>query len=176
MNWPAGLLLAILTITGSAAAEDAAGPTISRFSKEPVPRFETLKAARVNGRIGPSFDHKIVWRYERRGLPVLVIKESDVWRRVRDPAGDEVWIHEDMLADGDTAYVLRDVLLQPRLDTPADDLSRARARVEAGALIEPIACRQKSCRVRAGGRLGWVPRDALWGIDVPADVAPRPVG
>ena len=49
---------------------------VSQFSGKPVPRFESLRYSKVNGRIGPSGDHQIVWEYERAGLPVLVIKET----------------------------------------------------------------------------------------------------
>ena len=76
----------------------AAKVEISHFSGKPVPRFENFRFAAVNGREGPSESHRILWRYERAGLPVLIVKESRNWRRVRDPDGDEVWVHARMLA------------------------------------------------------------------------------
>jgi len=70
---------------------------VSQFSGKPVPRFETLRYSEVNGRVGPSLEHPIRWRYEREGLPVLIVKESQDWRRVQDPDGEEVWMHARML-------------------------------------------------------------------------------
>ena len=71
----------------------------------PVPRFASLKFDEVNGREGPSFDHPIVWLYVRRGLPVEVIEEALDWRKIRDPDGDEVWMHQRVLESRRTGLV-----------------------------------------------------------------------
>ncbi len=48
----------------------------------PVPRFVSLKAGRVNVRVGPGEDYKVAWVFTRPSLPVEVIAEFDTWRRV----------------------------------------------------------------------------------------------
>ncbi len=160
-------ILLTLSLTGlpAPAEETEAATVVSRFSGKPVPRFEALRWDEVNGRVGPSLSYPIAWRYSRKGLPVLIIKESGDWRRIRDPGGDEVWIHGRMLADGgQTALVTQPVLLQA---TPASE-SGGIAEVAPGVVVDIDECRDTSCRVKAGGFRGWVSREDLWGIDNPS--------
>lgn len=139
--------------------ETAAGPVISRFSNKPVPRFETLRWAEVNGRKGPSLAYPIAWQYNRKGLPVLVVKESKEWYRIRDPAGDEVWVHKRMLTEGATAMVTRAAILTSRPGHAAEGV----AEVGKGVLVEVAACEGAHCEVETAGYRGWIPRSALWG-------------
>lgn len=162
------LVLAIFLAQAPASfgeTERTAEPVLSRFSGKPVPRFETLRWAEVNGRVGPSLNYPIAWRYNRKGLPVLIVKESGEWRHVRDPAGDEVWIHERMLEDAQTGWVIQAVILK---DGPAGDAGSV-AELESGVLVEIESCEARVCRVRAGGYRGWVERASLWGTG-PAEV------
>ncbi|HIG23967.1 SH3 domain-containing protein [Henriciella sp.] len=92
------ILTACQLATPSAAAQSV---KISQFSGKPVPRFASLRYGLVNGRIGPSTDHQVAFEYERAGMPVLIIKETTDWARVRDFEGDEVWIHVGQLRDAD---------------------------------------------------------------------------
>lgn len=162
------LVLAIFMAQATVALSETAGaqePVISRFSGKPVPRFETLRWAEVNGRVGPSLNSPIAWRYNRKGLPVLIIKESGEWRHVRDPAGDEVWVHQRMLETGSTGWVMRPALLK---NGPASDAASV-AEIEAGVLVQIDACQEALCRVRAGGYRGWMERASLWGTG-PAEI------
>jgi SH3-like domain-containing protein len=142
-------------------AEGTAVSRISQFSGKAVPRFETLKFAAVNGRSGPSREHPVVWRYERKGLPLLIIKESRDWRRVRDPSGDEVWVHARMLEPGSAAMV-RSVTT---IHEEPSATSREIATLEAGVLVELSECRVDWCAVKVQSFGGWVPRATLWGAD-----------
>jgi SH3-like domain-containing protein len=88
----AAALTLCLVFVATAAAADA--PRLGPDSQLPVPRFESLAAAKVHGRRGPGLDHRIDWIYQTAGLPVQVLEEADSWRRIRDPAGDRVWAVE----------------------------------------------------------------------------------
>lgn len=167
-----GLLLAALFLVNPvpAAAERATDASaqpvvISHFTGKPVPRFERLKANKVYGRAGPSFDHPVLWQYERKGLPVLVIKESIAWRRVRDPDGDEVWIHHSLLSGGASALVTRETVLRR---TP-NETAGAVLRAEQGVVAALLTCDGGWCRIGLDRQKGWVPADALWGAQVPGD-------
>lgn len=142
-----------------ASAEAPGEAQISRFSGKPVPRFETLKHEKVNGRKGPSEDYQVRWEYARKGLPVLIVKESGDWRYVRDPEGDEVWIKRTQLAGQQNALVLGDFVLKAGR---APD-SAGVANVAAGALVELGPCEASLCQVSADGFKGWAPRAQLWG-------------
>jgi SH3-like domain-containing protein len=184
----APLVLAILLALSAGAGADPAGrpaakpasvqiasppgetgteAVISRFSKKPVPRFETLRWAEVNGRTGPSLSSPIAWQYNRKGLPVMVVKESGEWYRVRDPAGDEVWIHMRMLAEGTTAIVTRTSILGNGPARGAEGV----AEVGKGVLVEVKGCDESLCEVETAGYRGWMPRANLWGVST-APAAP----
>lgn len=143
--------------------------TISHLSGKPVPRFEALRFEAVNGRTGPSQDHPIAWRYQRAGLPVLVLKETRGWRFVRDPGGDEVWMHERTLTGTAMAMALEDATLvsAPRATAPPQ------ARIEAGALVSLGRCNGGFCHVSSGPHGGWAPMDMLWGAGLGTPTASR---
>lgn len=145
-----------------ASAEETAPPVvtkISQFSGKPVPRFESLKFPAVHGRIGPSLDHPIAWKYERKGLPVLILKESQDWRFVRDPDGDEVWVHARMLTSARTVLVRREVELKRKADAEA----RSIALLKEGVVANLFACSSTWCEVKADHFKGFVRRQELWG-------------
>lgn len=129
----------------------------------PVPRFVSLKTGRANCRIGPSRAHKVDYRYEQRGLPLLVVAETEQWRRVRDINGDECWIKATGLSGARRALTVDmvELLAKPRRD------AKTRAQVERGVVMELGECRDLWCEVRATGEAktfkGWARRDALWG-------------
>lgn len=62
-----------------------------------VPRYVSLKYDNVIGRTGPSKGHPMAWRYRRSGLPMIVVAETEVWRKVRDVNGDESWMNRRLL-------------------------------------------------------------------------------
>ncbi|MEL7284935.1 MAG: SH3 domain-containing protein [Pseudomonadota bacterium] len=152
--------------TASVNARQAAETVkISRFSGKPLPRFESLRYSAVHGRQGPNLDHQILWRYEREGLPMLVVRETHGWRRVRDPDGDEVWMQARMLSEIRTALVTRDVDLKraPSADAPS------KARLRSGVITELTTCEQGWCKIKVERQTGWLPQSELWGTEVATD-------
>lgn len=143
-----------------AASAEPPQTKISVFSGKPVPRFESLRYSAVHGRAGPSLDHPILWRYEREGLPVLVIKESLDWRRVRDPDGAEVWVMARMLSSNPTIFARSDVTLRR---SPHDD-APAVAVLAEGGVAEVIGEEGGWIRLEAAGRRGWARREGFWGV------------
>lgn len=72
----------------------------------PLPRFVSLKSDRVQVRQGPGTDHKILWVFNRVGLPVEVIQEFENWRQVRDQDGSVGWVAHSLLSARRTAVIL----------------------------------------------------------------------
>lgn len=166
---PAALAQEQLT-PGSFKAYAANGvePRLSNFSGLPVPRYSSLRFDTVNGRAGPSADYPVRWTYERAGLPVVIVRESNEWRKIRDPMGDEVWVNKSQLAEQRTAITTDRGVMQ---DEPGDG-ARAIARFAAGAVVRLKDCGTAWCRVEAQGQKGWVARSHLWGADpLPSAVA-----
>jgi SH3-like domain-containing protein len=161
------LLLSVyaLALLGAGLASPACAQTdaevrLGPSSGLPVPRFASLKFDVVNGRDGPSFEHRVVWEYRRRGLPVLVIAEDLDWWKVRDPAGDEVWIHRRGL-DSRKMAVVAEVPAVIRRE-PATDAAEA-ATADPGVLLEIKDCRDGWLRVDGARVAGWLPEGAVWG-------------
>lgn len=159
-----GLRIAIMMGLGcllinSVEADPSQDPRISPFSGKPVPRFESLRYGTVNGRTGPSLDHPIAWRYEREGLPVLIVKESMEWRRIRDPEGAEVWIHARMLSAHQTGMVRADTHLKEQANGEAGAI----AILQNGVIVDILADKGGMVKVRKDRRLGWVEQADLWG-------------
>lgn len=127
----------------------------------PVPRFVSLKVEGANGRRGPGLDHRIDWIYQRAGLPFQVTGESGPWRRVRDPGGAQVWIHESNLQSRRTVMVQSESDLALRSSPRAG--SRVLAQLAPGVVAGFTGCRGDWRRVTVGGRVGWVPAETVWG-------------
>ena len=158
------LLVADMTAERYAFAQSAA----KGASGLPLPRFVSLKARRVNLRIGPSRDYAVEWLYTRSGIPMEIIQEYDHWRRVRDPDGTEGWIHKSLLTGDRTAVVAPwkrgeaniYVALRENPLLSADMI----AKMEPGVVVQIAECNGKWCRGEVKGTKGWVAQDEIWGV------------
>ncbi|MBI1340536.1 hypothetical protein GC169_10075 [bacterium] len=140
---------------------------VSDFSGLPVPRYSSLRHEDVNGRAGPGLDHPVVWRYHRLGLPVVVIRESREWRKIRDPSGDEVWVHRRLLGGERTAITRERGALRAEPDAYGAPL----ANFGLGVVMTLHECKGGWCDVEAGALRGWVRTSNIWGAD-PLEAAP----
>lgn len=129
----------------------------------PLPRFAALRADVVNLRAGPGTRYPIDWIYKRVGMPVEILREFDVWRLVETPDGTKGWMHEATLTGR------RDFIVtggRQTLRAGDNDTSRAVAVVEPGVIGHIRRCEASAawCRVQVGSYLGWLPREAMWGL------------
>ena len=143
----------------SVQSADTAHPSVSGL---PVPRFVSLKTSPVNMRGGPGEDHEVRWVYVRKGLPLEIIAEYDVWRRVRDADGTTGWIHKQMLDGRRTALVIgtENASLREKPNENAGIVAYG----APGLVAQLDECGEKWCRIEAKGYAGWVKREILWGI------------
>ena len=132
-----------------------------RGSNLDIPRFVTLKTGLVNMRTGPGKNYPIKWQYQRRHLPMKVIGEFDVWRKVVDHEGITGWMHVSTLSVKRMALITDTTVKIHVRDDPA---SRVRAVAEQGALGEIENCRSGWCKITAENITGWVRRPAIWGL------------
>ncbi|HXQ50309.1 MAG TPA: SH3 domain-containing protein [Stellaceae bacterium] len=131
-------------------------------AEEKVPRFASLRADEVNLRAGPGERYPVEWVYHRKGLPVEVTAQVDVWRRVRDSDGTEGWVHQRMLAASRSIIIVKgkDGTLRRDPDASAPGVARA----EAGVVARLLECKGPWCRIETGGIKGWLQRTDLWGV------------
>jgi SH3-like domain-containing protein len=155
--WAAAFALAAV-LTNSVGAAPAERQTPSGM---PVPRYVSLKFDKVNARAGPGDDHKLLWVYRARGLPLQVIAETLEWRRVCDPEGATAWVHK-RVTDGRRTVM-------NTLTGPAPLLRRPKADAKVAAYLNPKAlatldrCSKGWCKVSAEHAAGWVREGQLWG-------------
>lgn len=150
-------LAAVLALSTAAAA-----PRLGSDSRLPVPRYESIAKAEAFGRRGPGKDHRIDWVYRAQGLPVRVLEESGPWRRVEDPAGDEVWLHASLLSPTRTVFVATAEAPRLVLRSAPRPEARAVAYMARGVIATLKECAEGWRRVAVGDRAGWVAAEDLW--------------
>jgi SH3-like domain-containing protein len=159
LRTPLCFLAAVITV--SAACSAAAAPPAGTDQSQS--RFVSLRASEVNMRAGPGEQYPIAWVYRRPGLPLEVVAEFDVWRRVRDWEGEEGWVHSNMLSTRRTVIITDG--LQSLREKP-DAGSPVVARAEAGVVARLLRCPARSswCRIEVNGLRGWTSRLHIWGV------------
>ena len=160
----------------------------------PLPRFVSLKAKRVNMRIGPGRDYQVQWLYVRKNLPMEIIREFGNWRKVRDPNGVEGWILHSLLSSRRVVIVTPWDMPTPvkytsenqsigknkipsspsplptvKLYKTASIASNIVAQIEAGSLATVEICANDWCRLNLAKWdrskiTGYMRQSLLWGV------------
>lgn len=153
------------TRTEQIRAEKAKAPKSKNAFKStpyPVPRFVSLAKGKVYVRSGPGAKYPIKFIFKKKHLPVEVILEYEVWRKVRDHEGDEGWVHQS-LTSGKRGAVMRGAEPIELYSKPKDG-ARLVARAQPGAAGRIEECRETHCRVDLSGYKGWVKKGNVWGV------------
>jgi len=135
--------------------------TVIRGSGLPVPRFVSLKSDVVNMRVGPGHEYPLQWVYLRENLPLKVISEFDVWRKVVDHEGETGWVHSQLVS-----LKRYSVITSSNAKLRADPSQQASvtAVAEAGVLMEIQYCDGQWCRLGTENAKGWLERHQFWGV------------
>ncbi|MBI1197302.1 MAG: hypothetical protein GC203_05525 [Phenylobacterium sp.] len=152
----AGGAAVVLAAGAGAFAADRTTP-----SGYPVPRYVTLKFGTVNARAGPGNDHRLLYVYKVRGLPLQVVAETSEWRRICDPEGRIAWVHK-RTTDGRRNVINMGARPQALSHRPKAG-SEPAAFLGARAMASLVRCEKGWCKVKADGVAGWVREGALWG-------------
>ena len=141
-------------------------PTMGSVTSLPLPRFAALRSDEVNMRSGPGTRFPIEWTYQRRELPVEIVREFELWRRIRDPEGTEGWVHQSTLM-GRRSFIVRgapgtEVMLRRR----AEDQAQPVARLRPGVVGRLRACEANNawCEAQIGEHRGYIKRADIWGV------------
>ena len=151
-NWAIGALLAGSLATALPALAD---------KDHPLPRYVSLRSDKINLRTGPGTNYPVEWVYTRRRMPVELTAEFENWRKIRDWQGTEGWVHQSMIDGRRTALVVGETRV---LRLAAAEESGPVARVEPGVIGLILECNQYWCRIEVDGYLGWLRRDAFYGV------------
>lgn len=126
-----------------------------------LPRFVSLKSSDVNLRVGPSTNYPILIKYIQNNLPVEIIDEFDVWRKVRDHKNNTGWIKKGLLK-GDR-FVLTG------LDNKNVKIFNYPNGEEIGIIkknniLNLEKCLENWCYISNQLIEGWISKDDVWGI------------
>jgi SH3-like domain-containing protein len=128
----------------------------------PLPRFASLRAEKVNLRVGPGSEYPIEWVIKRPNLPIQIIAEYETWRQIKDSDGTTGWVHQSMLSGKRFVLVKEDMC--KLMSSPQRD-GRPIAKVKYGFVCRLKKCKSGFCQVQARDYKGWLPVEALWGVD-----------
>lgn len=161
------VVLTLLTIglvfhpAGAQDQADEAGAPNGQTTGLPLPRFVSLAASEVNMRAGPGTRYPVRWVLQRRGMPIKIVGEDDVWRRVVDYEGTEGWIHSSLLSSRRTV-VVTGATRELRRSASAD--ARVVLRAEPGVIGTLLNCTSGWCLVEIQDVRGWIERSSIWGV------------
>lgn len=145
----AALLLS--TLAAPASAQD----------KHP-PYWASIASGKAMTRTGPAKNYPGVWLYQRRDLPVRVLKKYESWRLIEDPDGAKGWMLVTLLSDRRTAMVKAG---EPRpIRADPNEGARVRYRAEHGVVGRIEKCSGGWCHIEIGKRKGYVRVADLYGV------------
>lgn len=155
------LMFVFLIPAGQPRAQEAANDAF-QVTGLPIPRFVSLSSNKIFMRTGPGRKYPILWQYQRKGLPVEVVMEFDVWRKIRDVDGDQGWVHQSLLSGRRTAIVRNGDMVAVKRSP--ENGARIMAYVEPNAIVGLNSCQAGYCNVQAGAYTGWIERKFIWGV------------
>ena len=129
------------------------------FSNEDI-KFLSLKNSEVNLRLGPSFEYPIKLTYNKKYLPIIILGESETWRKTKDFENNSGWIHISQLSKRQTAINYKNNSILFKKPTI---YSKPIARLETGRLLLVNKCNIKWCKITSGNFNGWIEKNSLWG-------------
>jgi SH3-like domain-containing protein len=148
-----GVIAAIaVSLAVPAAAQD----------KQP-PYWASIASGQAMTRAGPGKNYPGIWLYQRRDLPIRVVKKYENWRMIEDPDGTRGWMLVSLLSDRRTAVVKQG---EPRpIHSSADGASRIRYTAENGVVGRIEKCRNGWCHFAIGKREGYIRTSDIWGVN-----------
>ncbi|MCK5285282.1 MAG: SH3 domain-containing protein [Alphaproteobacteria bacterium] len=135
---------------------------VFRSTPYPLPRFLSINVDKVYVRTGPGKGFPVKWVFKKKGIPVEVILEYDVWRKIKDHDGDIGWIHKALLSGKRMGIIHSDSLVSMYRKPKSD--SRIIAYAEPESLGRVESCKELWCKFISSGYKGWVKKNLIWGV------------
>jgi SH3-like domain-containing protein len=145
--------MTMMLIGSPAAAQD----------KQP-PYWASIASGQAMTRTGPGKNYPGIWLYQRRDLPVRVVKKYENWRLIQDPDGAQGWMLVTLLSDRRTAIVKPGDPRPVRTD-PAEG-AKVHYTAQQGAVGRISKCKGDGwCRIEFGKREGFIRTSDIWGVN-----------
>jgi SH3-like domain-containing protein len=137
-----------------------AAPASAQEKKPPY--WASIASGQAMMRTGPARNYPGTWLYQRRDLPIRVLKTYPNWRFIEDPDGTQGWMLVTLLSDRRTAIVKRG---DPRpVRTAPNDGAKIRYLAEQGVVGRIDKCRDGWCRIEIGKKDGYIHTSDIWGV------------
>ena len=128
-----------------------------------MPYWASISSGQAMMRTGPARAYPGVWLYQRRDLPIRVLKRHDSWRLVEDHEGTRGWFTVQLLSDTRTAIVRGS---EPRpVHAKPDPGSRIRYLAAPDSVGRISECEEGWCHIAFGPREGHIRVADIWGVD-----------
>jgi len=137
--------------------------TPARAQEKQPPYWASIASGQAMTHTGPGRNYPNVWLYQRRDLPVRVVKKYETWRLIQDPDGAQGWMLVSLLSDRRTAIVKpgdpRPVRISP------DDNAKISYLAQHGVVGRIDKCKGGGwCRIEIGKKEGYIRVSDLWGV------------
>ena len=143
--------LLVIGVAAPATAQD----------KQP-PYWASIASGQAMTRTGPGKNYPGVWLYQRRDLPIRVVKKYENWRLILDPDGAQGWMLVTLLSDRRTAIVKPG---QPRsIRVGPYESAKVQYRAEHGVVGRISKCSDGWCRIEIGSAKGYIRTADVWGV------------
>ena len=126
-----------------------------------IQRFVSLKANEINLRVGPSVNYPIKIKYIRKNLPIEIIDEFDVWRKIKDHENNIGWIKKGLLK-GDR-FVLTGVK-SSEIKLYSRPHGNEIGIIKKNNILKLETCLRYWCYISYEDIHGWVSKDNIWGV------------
>src|SRR5689334_4059528 len=138
----------------------SAAPAFAQ-DKQP-PYWASIASGQAMTRTGPGKNYPGIWLYQRRDLPVRVVKKYENWRLIRDPDGAQGWMLVTLLSDRRTAIVKQG---QPRaIRVGPYDSAKVSAFAQDGVVGRISKCSDGWCRIEVANHRGYIREADVWGV------------
>ncbi len=126
------------------------------------PYWASIASGQAMTRTGPGKNYPGIWLYQRRDLPVRVVKKYENWRLIQDPDGVQGWMLVTLLSDRRTAIVKKGEPSSIRIKP--NEGEKVRYLAEQGAVGRIDHCKTGWCHVEFGKREGYIRTSDVWGV------------
>ena len=127
-----------------------------------TPYWASIASGQAMMRTGPGRNYPGIWLYQRRDLPIRVIKIFPHWRLIEDPDGVRGWMLVSLLSDQRTALIKagepRPIRSEPRAG------AHVRYLAEPGVVGRIDHCGGSWCRIEIGAKRGYIAQGDVYGL------------
>jgi len=127
-----------------------------------LPRFVSTKSNESNLRIGAHKDYPIILTYNIKNIPLEIVDEYEIWRKIIDINGNQGWMHESLLKGN------RYGIIKTFHDQPAQIYNKPRG-ITIGTIgnrniIKIKKCLNLWCFISYNKFRGWINKKNIWGV------------